>query len=157
MNRRGFMLAFAGLAALFSLPAFAWAMKHYPPFVRGGLLLTPYWKSWTIGERTYNISDDEWMLCRVPHRTLEARAEATDEPDSGISPVQLGFKPQERNKEFWTLSPSTQELVQIGCSEGLSPAEALEQLPRIQRDLALRSPRYEPYRSWKAGHGWDFA
>ncbi len=68
---------------------------QYPPYVRNTLKITPYWKNYKVGDRAYRIESDEFYRCVKPCVRLDALFEETDEQDYGLSPVELGFMPDQ--------------------------------------------------------------
>lgn len=69
----------------------AHAACQYPPFVRNGFRLTPYWKNYVIGDPLYDIANDRTVTCIKPCVLLEFAKEEVEEPDSGDAPNTLGF------------------------------------------------------------------
>lgn len=72
---------------------------QYPPFIRNGLLYTPYWKNYKVGDVAYDVSNDQFMECIRPCVRLEADIAESIEPPEGKSPLELGYAPA----DYWSL------------------------------------------------------
>ena len=64
---------------------------QYPSFVRNGYRITPFWKNFRVGDRSYEVNTDTMYRCIKPCVRLETRLEETADPDSGQMPIELGF------------------------------------------------------------------
>jgi hypothetical protein len=64
---------------------------QYPPFVREGYRITPYWKNWQVGDKSYEVHTDMMYRCIRACVRLETKIEETADADGGQTPLELGF------------------------------------------------------------------
>lgn len=73
--------------------------RQYPSFVRGGVRITPTWRTFNVGDTIYDIANDAWLMCMKEHTTLAANHDnAMGEPNSGNTPRELGYTEDGRYK-----------------------------------------------------------